>query len=131
MDNYDLVPSGLIRLIKQGFNAGVDHAGASIGQPTTFFVGAALNLSAPEPEQEIRNVHRKVRAGADFFLTQPIYRAQDGSALLRRYEAAYGKLGIPILVGVLPLGVVCGVWAIGHSLGEEVANQTGRAIGSR
>ena len=27
MDNYDLVPSGLIRLIKQGFNAGVDHCG--------------------------------------------------------------------------------------------------------
>ncbi|HLE91282.1 MAG TPA: bifunctional homocysteine S-methyltransferase/methylenetetrahydrofolate reductase, partial [Anaerolineales bacterium] len=25
MDNYDLVPSGLIKLIKQGFNAGVDH----------------------------------------------------------------------------------------------------------
>ena len=39
MDNYDLVPSGLIKLIKQGFNAGVDHSGTSIGQPTSFFVG--------------------------------------------------------------------------------------------
>ena len=37
MDNYDLVPSGLIKLIKQGFNAGVDHAGTDIGQPTSFF----------------------------------------------------------------------------------------------
>ncbi len=55
MDNYDLVPSGLIRLIKQGFNTGVDHSGASIGQPTNFFVGAALNLSAPEPEREAKN----------------------------------------------------------------------------
>ena len=45
MDNYDLRPSGLIQLIKQGFNAGVDHSGANIGQPTSFFVGCALNLN--------------------------------------------------------------------------------------
>ncbi len=103
MDNYDLVPSGLIRLIKQGFNAGVDHAGASIGQPTNFFVGAALNLTASEPEQEVRNLHRKVNAGADFFLTQPIYRADAGRELLALYEQKHGRLDRPILVGVLPL----------------------------
>ena len=103
MDNYDLVPSGLIRLIKQGFNAGVDHSGASIGQPTNFFVGAALNLCAPQPEQETRNLDRKVRAGADFFLTQPIYRAEDGAEVLARYQDKHGKLDKPILVGVLPL----------------------------
>ncbi|MFH1185823.1 MAG: bifunctional homocysteine S-methyltransferase/methylenetetrahydrofolate reductase [Chloroflexota bacterium] len=103
MDNYDLVPSGLIRLIKEGFNTGVDHAGASIGQPTNFFVGAALNLSAPEPEQELRNLNRKVRAGADFFLTQPIYRPADGRGLLARYEQKYGRLEKPVLVGILPL----------------------------
>jgi methionine synthase I (cobalamin-dependent)/5,10-methylenetetrahydrofolate reductase len=103
MDNYDLVPSGLIRLIKQGFNAGVDHAGASIGQPTNFFVGAALNLTAPQPEQEIKNLQRKVRAGADFFLTQPIYSAQDGIGLLESYASRLGRLEKPVLVGVLPL----------------------------
>jgi len=103
MDNYDLVPSGLIRLIKEGFNTGLDHAGASIGQPTNFFVGAALNLSASEPEQELRNLHRKVRAGADFFLTQPIYRPAEGRGLLARYEEKYGRLEKPVLVGILPL----------------------------
>ncbi|HEY9121666.1 MAG TPA: bifunctional homocysteine S-methyltransferase/methylenetetrahydrofolate reductase, partial [Brevefilum sp.] len=41
-DSYDLVPTGLIRLIKEGFNSGVDHSGGQIGQPTNFFVGAAL-----------------------------------------------------------------------------------------
>jgi homocysteine S-methyltransferase len=103
MDNYDLVPSGLIKLIKQGFNTGVDHSGTSIGQPTSFFVGAALNLCPPDVEREIKNLHRKVQAGTDFFITQPIYRAQDGSSLLERYEAKYGKLNKPVLAGILPL----------------------------
>ena len=103
MDNYDLVPSGLIKLIKQGFNTGVDHSGTSIGQPTSFFVGAALNLCPPDPEREIKNLHRKVLAGTDFFITQPIYRAGDGPSLLERYEARYGKLNKPVLAGILPL----------------------------
>jgi homocysteine S-methyltransferase len=103
MDNYDLVPSGLIKLIKQGFNAGVDHSGTSIGQPTNFFVGAALNLCPPDVEREIKNLRRKVNAGTDFFITQPIYRSEDGLALLERYEAKYGKLNKPILAGILPL----------------------------
>ena len=103
MDNYDLVPSGLIKLIKQGFNAGVDHSGTSIGQPTSFFVGAALNLCPPDVDREIKNLHRKAQAGTDFFITQPIYRAEDGPSLLERYEAKYGKLDKPVLAGILPL----------------------------
>ncbi|MBK7318679.1 bifunctional homocysteine S-methyltransferase/methylenetetrahydrofolate reductase [Candidatus Villigracilis affinis] len=102
-DNYDLVPSGLIKLIKQGFNMGVDHSGTSIGQPTNFFVGAALNLCPQDVDNEIKNLHRKVKAGADFFLTQPIYRADDGPKLIQAYEAKHGKLQQPILAGILPL----------------------------
>lgn len=103
MDNYDLVPSGLIKLIKQGFNEGIDHSGTSIGQPTNFFVGAALNLCPPDVDNEIKNLHRKVKAGADFFLTQPVYRPEDGPKLLEANEAKHGKLDKPILVGILPL----------------------------
>ncbi|MCL4273933.1 MAG: bifunctional homocysteine S-methyltransferase/methylenetetrahydrofolate reductase [Anaerolineales bacterium] len=102
-DNYDLVPSGLIKLIKQGFNMGVDHSGTSIGQPTNFFVGAALNLCPQDMDTEIRNLRRKINAGADFFLTQPIYRADDGPKLIAAYEAKHGKLDKPILAGILPL----------------------------
>lgn len=102
-DNYDLVPSGLIKLIKQGFNMGMDHSGTSIGQPTTFFVGAALNLCPQDLESEIKNLHRKIKAGTDFFLTQPIYRADDGPKLIKAYEAKYGKLNKPIIAGILPL----------------------------
>jgi len=103
MDNYDLVPSGLIKLIKQGFNEGVDHSGTSIGQPTNFFVGAALNLCPPDIDNETRNLYRKVKAGVDFFLTQPVYNPNDGPQILEAYESKHGKLKQPILAGVLPL----------------------------
>ena len=102
-DNYDLVPSGLVKLIKQGFNMGVDHSGTSIGQPTNFFVGAALNLCPKDMDNEVKNLNRKIKAGADFFLTQPIYRPTDGPNLIEAYEAKHGKLDKPILAGILPL----------------------------
>jgi homocysteine S-methyltransferase len=102
-DNYDIVPSGLIKLIKRGFNTGVDHSGSSIGQPTKFFVGAALNLKPADPGREIRNINRKVQAGADFFLTQPIYDPVAAHTFLIRYESECGKLHQPVLVGLLPL----------------------------
>ncbi|MEW6404046.1 MAG: bifunctional homocysteine S-methyltransferase/methylenetetrahydrofolate reductase [Chloroflexota bacterium] len=103
MDNYDLVPSGLIKLIKQGFNTGVDHSGTSIGQPTNFFVGAALNLCPPDLANEFKNLNRKLKAGSDYFLTQPIYRAEDGEGFLAKRELQHGPLNTPVLVGILPL----------------------------
>jgi methionine synthase / methylenetetrahydrofolate reductase(NADPH) len=103
MDNYDLVPSGLIKLIKQNFNAGLDHAGTDIGQPTAFFVGAALNLTPVEPEQEIKNLRRKLKSGVDFLLTQPVYQPEAAQEFLARYADQHGPLTVPILVGVLPL----------------------------
>jgi homocysteine S-methyltransferase len=103
MDNYDLVPSGLIKLIKQGFNAGVDHAGVDIGQPTSFLVGCAVNLAAPDLGKEVAILHRKIQAGADFALTQPLYEVGPAQSFIRRYTADYGPLRLPILVGVLPL----------------------------
>jgi homocysteine S-methyltransferase len=103
MDDYDLVPSGLIRLIKQNFNMGVDHAGTDIGQPTAFYVGCALNLTPQYPDREMKNLNRKKQAGTDFILTQPVYDPGSAKAFLDQYEEQHGSLEIPILVGVLPL----------------------------
>jgi homocysteine S-methyltransferase len=102
-DNFDIVPSGLIRLIKHGFNTGVDQSGADMGEATAFFVGCALNLGALDVDQEIRVLRRKVEAGADFALTQPVFDVERAVSSLQRYEALYGRLTIPVLAGVLPL----------------------------
>ena len=102
-DSYDLVPTGLLRLIKEGFNTGVDHAGGKIGQPTSFFVGAALNLGATNPEREIKVLRKKLASGADYFMTQPVFEVEKARNFLKIYEDQYGKLEVPILVGILPL----------------------------
>ncbi len=103
MDNYDLTSTGLIQLIKEKFNAGVDYAGSDIGQPTTFFVGAALNLTSSDPENEMKVLRRKLQAGTDFFLTQPVYDPGAARAFLDQYTEKYGPLDKPVLVGILPL----------------------------
>ncbi len=103
MDDFDLVPSGLIRLIKCGFNVGVDLAGVEIGQPTSFFVGCALNFSSQDVESEISNLHRKIESGADFILTQPTFRPEAAELFLDEYRKRHKMVPIPILVGVLPL----------------------------
>ncbi len=103
MDDYDVAPSGLIRLIKQNFNAGVDQAGADIGGATSFVVGCALNLGAPDLARECRLLQRKVAAGADFILTQPVYSADVVRRFRQEYAAQVGELLVPLLVGVLPL----------------------------
>jgi methionine synthase / methylenetetrahydrofolate reductase(NADPH) len=104
MDNYDLVPSGLIKLIKQNFNSGLDHAGADIGQPTNFFVGAALNLTPPDPATEIKNLRRKLKAGVDFLLTQPIFDPLKARSFLDLLTSELGsEVFFPILVGIMPL----------------------------
>lgn len=103
-DHYDLVPSGLIKLIKQNFNTGIDHSGAKIGQPTGFFVGCALNLLPQDPLTELKNLKRKIKAGADFILTQPVYAAKPARDLLKLiHERFDGEFRTPILVGLLPL----------------------------
>lgn len=100
MDNYDLAPTGLIKLIKEGFNSGVDHAGTQIGQPTSFYVGAALNLQPAEAERELRVLKRKLRNGTDFFLTQPIYEADSARDFI---DKQIPELDKPLLAGILPL----------------------------
>src|SRR3990172_5791725 len=92
MDNYDLAPTGLIRLIKQGFNTGVDHSGSEIGQPTSFYIGAALNLAPPDLKRESQLLKRKLANGADFFLTQPVYDPGAAKAFLESYAADNGQV---------------------------------------
>src|SRR5581483_11868389 len=63
-DAYDVVPSGLVKLIKQHFNLGIDHAGTSIGAPCSFTAGVACDLGARDIARELKALRKKIQAGA-------------------------------------------------------------------
>ena len=103
MDSYDIVPTGLIHLIKQQFNSGVDKAGNSIDQPTNFMVGCAVSLTPADPEREMKLLRKKIRNGADFALTQPVFDPAAAKQFVDLYEATYEEKMLPLLVGIKPL----------------------------
>ncbi len=103
-NNVDVTATGLLALITDEFNRGRDRAGSSIGEPTAFFVGAAVSPNAPDLDHEIRLLKRKVDAGAAFLLTQPVYDVAAIEWLRAAYEREHGaELRVPVLAGVLPL----------------------------
>ena len=95
---FDVDGVGLIEILRR-MNEGQDATGSSIGEPTSFYVGAALNPAAEDVVREIDRFHRKVRAGARWIQTQPVY---DLGELDRFLERAGGS-PVPVLVGILPL----------------------------
>lgn len=103
LNDFDVVPSGLIKLLKQKFNNGVDESGEPLAQPTNFLVGCALNLTPADPERELKLLRRKLKNGADFALTQPVYDVALAKSFIDRYEAEFGPWTLPIVAGVLPL----------------------------
>jgi len=95
---FDVDGVGLMEILRR-MNEGHDATGSSIGAPTSFYVGAALNPAAEDVAREIDRFQRKVRAGARWVQTQPVY---DLGQLDRFLERAGGS-PVPILVGILPL----------------------------
>src|SRR5207237_9007208 len=80
-------------------NRGLDANGTPIGNRAQFYIGAAVNPNADDTEKEVRLLGRKLQAGANFLVTQPIYDVD----AFRTFVEACGPLGVPLLVGVLPL----------------------------
>src|SRR6266850_2549134 len=95
---FDVDGVGLIEILRR-MNEGQDATGSSIGEPTSFYVGAALNPAAEDVPREIERFDRKVRAGARWIQTQPVYDL----AQLDRFLEVAGGSPVPVLVGILPL----------------------------
>jgi len=104
MDNFDIAPSKLIELIKHKMNHGQDLAGSSIGKPTAFHVGCAINMFADDLDHEVKLTVKKLEAGADFALGQAVFEPHKIELFLERYLAITGKqFKLPVLMGIMPL----------------------------
>ena len=96
---YDLNSIGLLKLIK-GFNHGIDPAGNELGEKTSFLCGTGVEPAATDLELELSRLNKKIEAGADFIMTQPVY----DPAVLERFMRGLEQLPkIPILLGLCPL----------------------------
>ena len=106
----DFTPTGLIASIAQ-MNAGVDFRGRRLRSPTDLCVGAAIDLGH-DADRELRLTRRKVEAGAQFFLLQPIFEPARVVEMMATYEQRYGEpLVQPLFCGVqvlAPGGVTFG-----------------------
>jgi len=95
----ELTASKLIASIA-AMNEGTDFKGSRLRAPTDFCIGAAADLGRGVA-REAALTHRKVTAGVDFLVTQPVFDAADIAAFREAFAAAAGEeLGIPIFWGL-------------------------------
>jgi homocysteine S-methyltransferase len=87
---------GLISLLS-GLNAGRDSNGLALTTRTSFCVGARVNPGAQDPEAEIARARAKVRAGARFLVSRPVYELDSLSRMVAALE------DVPLLLSVTPL----------------------------
>jgi len=95
---FDTDSIGMVALQKR-LNGGVDLGGQAISPPTRALIGVGLDPTALDQQRELARFRRKVEAGAEFAMTQPVF---DPDALLRMLDHAQ-LLGIPIIAGIWPL----------------------------
>lgn len=95
---YDMSSFDMIRLIKQ-LNEGISFSGKPLKQKANFVIGAALNPNVRFLDKAIQRMERKVKLGADYIMTQPIYDPR----LIEQLHESTKHLDVPIFVGIMPL----------------------------
>jgi homocysteine S-methyltransferase len=96
---FDTDAPGLMRIV-QRMNAGTDLAGTSIGAPTRFAYGCGVNPTAENLDAEFEWVRKKLDAGPQFLMTQPVFEVD---AWKRFVDRLSGITDVPVLIGILPL----------------------------
>ena len=95
---YDISSFELIRLIKQ-MNEGLAFSGRPLDGKTNFTVAAAFDPNGDKLDRRIKRLEKKIDAGADMIMTQPIFDPRQAKQLY----AATKHLDFPIFLGVMPL----------------------------
>jgi len=95
---YDVNSLGLLDLIRQ-LNEGRNSAGREVGPGAEFVVGVAFNPNSKNFDAQVKKLERKMERGAHFVMTQPVYE----KTMIRKLKESLDPLGIPVLVGVMPV----------------------------
>ncbi|HEX5827145.1 MAG TPA: bifunctional homocysteine S-methyltransferase/methylenetetrahydrofolate reductase [Candidatus Limnocylindrales bacterium] len=101
---WDVDSIGLIEILTR-LNRGEDQAGSAIGQQASFAIACALDPTAADSATEWDRLERKLAAGAQLVMTQPLYDEAQVEAMFAEARRRFGPRGfpVPVLLGVLPL----------------------------
>ncbi|MGV8059339.1 MAG: bifunctional homocysteine S-methyltransferase/methylenetetrahydrofolate reductase [Smithellaceae bacterium] len=95
---FDVSSFDLIRMVKQ-LNGGISFSGQSLRERGRFVVGAAFNPHVKNLDSAFSRLKRKIEAGADFILTQPVY----DQATIEMIADRTRDLPVPIFIGIMPI----------------------------
>ena len=95
---FDIDSIGLVNMV-QRLNDGLDLGGNPSGSATEYVIGVGANPGAIIPQTELSRFTWKVKAGAEFAITQPVFDVE----LLFHFLKETAPFRIPIIAGIWPL----------------------------
>jgi homocysteine S-methyltransferase len=95
---FDVDAIGLANIVNN-LNHGLDLGGNPIGSQTALLIGVGANPGALNLDEELRRFDWKVKAGAEYVVTQPVFDLDLLEAFLKRTE----QYKLPLIAGIWPL----------------------------
>src|SRR5437868_12576856 len=95
---FDIDSIGLTNMVSL-MNRGLDLGGNPFGEPTRFTIGVGVNPGHLDLDYELRRLDWKVKAGAEYAITQPVFNVRQLETFLRRIE----HMKLPIVPVIWPL----------------------------
>jgi homocysteine S-methyltransferase len=95
---FDVDSIGLSTIVNN-LNHGMDLGGNPMGSQTALLLGVGANPGAYNLDDELRRFEAKVKAGAEYAVTQPVFDLDLLDAFLKRTA----EFGIPVIAGIWPL----------------------------
>ena len=95
---FDIDSIGLTNMVSL-MNRGLDLGGNPFGEPTKFTIGVGVNPGHLDLDYELRRLDWKVKAGAEYAITQPVFDVAQLERFLERIE----HMQLPVVAGIWPL----------------------------
>lgn len=95
---FDIDSIGLTNMVNL-MNHGLDLGGNPFGEPTRFTIGVGVNPGHLDLDYELGRLDWKVKAGAEYAITQPVFDVRQLEFFLERIE----PMKLPIVAGIWPL----------------------------
>ena len=95
---FDIDAIGLTNMVSL-MNRGLDLGGNPFGEATKFTIGVGVNPGHLDLDYELRRLEWKVKAGAEYAITQPVFDVVVLEKFLKRIE----QMRLPIVPGIWPL----------------------------